>query len=74
MEWIQCSLKWPAFCEKGLNKPGVIVDVKDKDYNDKKFRGEFLIGDINTNRGVCDDCTVFSREATVVRYKILEWK
>jgi hypothetical protein len=52
-----------TFQGQGLAKPGVQVEMEDG----KKY----LIGDINANRGVCDDCTVFEREAIVLRYRVL---
>lgn len=29
----------------------------------------YLIGDINPNRGVCDDCTMFEPDAIVTAYQ-----
>lgn len=69
-DWIQVSLTWDEFYSQGLNKPGTIIEVKFKDhYNKKKTKRQFLIGDINTNAGVCDDCTAFDRDAKVMKYK-----
>ena len=63
MKWKTCGLVWHEFCEKGLNEPGTLVEIKDS--------GTYLIGDVNTNRGVCDDCTAFNRDAIVKRYKVV---
>lgn len=75
--WIECNLPWSGYDEKfdpvdsfeerGLNNPGTLVEIRESD--GKTY--QFLIGDINTLRGVCDDCTAFEKEATVIRYKVL---
>jgi hypothetical protein len=52
-----------SFCGKGLNKPGTMVEVDGKKY---------LIGDINANRGVCDDCAAFTSDSIVKRYKVIK--
>lgn len=48
---------------RGLNKPGVLIKTADGK--------EYLIGNINENRGVCDDCVEFSENEIVVAYKIV---
>jgi hypothetical protein len=58
--------KFPSFCGKGLNKSGILIEVKIK--NEVK---EFLIGDINEAKGVCDDCVEFGNDTIVLRYKII---
>lgn len=50
-----------GFCNRDLNKPGTLVEL-----DDGKL---YLIGDINGNRGVCDDCVAFDNSAIVKRYK-----
>jgi hypothetical protein len=61
------SDKWRAenkplsFTGAGLNKPGTWI---------KMANGKiYLIGHINTDRGVCDDCTVFEADEIIVAYK-----
>lgn len=51
-----------SFKGQGLDKPGTQIEVEGKLY---------LIGDINTNRGTCDDCSAFDPEAIVTRYRVL---
>ena len=66
--WSDCESQ-KSFCGKGLNKPGTLVEVLDN-----KELKQHLIGDINTLGGVCDDCMGFSKDAVVVRYKVLgDW-
>lgn len=57
-----------SFSGLGLNIPGTLIEVE-------TFDGlkQYLIGDINTNRGVCDDCCEFDRATVIKRYKIV-WK
>ena len=52
-----------SFAKRGLNNPGVLVRMQDG--------SEYLIGDINKIRGVCDDCTEFSEEAIVSAYLVV---
>ena len=66
MEWHQVSMTWREFRNSEFCKPGTIVTVKN--YN-KKWK-DYLIGDININGGVCDDCMNFEYEAKVKRYKV----
>jgi len=54
-----------SFCGKELNKPGTLVEILDN-----KELKQYLIGDINSLGGVCDDCMGFSKNAVVVRYKV----
>lgn len=51
-----------TFVGQGLAKPGTQIEVDGKLY---------LIGDINPNRCVCDDCTAFDMDAIVTRYRVL---
>jgi len=51
-----------TFLGRKLAKPGVEVEVGSKRY---------LIGDINRNGGVCDDCMAFEPTAVVTRYRVL---
>jgi hypothetical protein len=48
---------------RGLVKPGMLVRLKNG--------LEYLIGDVNLNRGVCDDCTAFDKDDIIVAYKIV---
>ena len=55
-----------SFCGRGLNNPGTLIEVE--------INGElkqFLVGDINCLRGVCDDCTAFDNETIVKRYMVV---
>lgn len=68
-EWIEINLPYwdvdkDSFKERGLAQPGTLIDTE---------KGVFLIGHINPNRGICDDCTEFDNETIVKRYKIV-WK
>lgn len=59
--------KQKSFCGRELNVPGTLVDIQQGD--EVKT---YLIGDINTYAGVCDDCTGFdTRMARVIRYKVV---
>lgn len=52
-----------SFAGLGLVRPGVQIEMADGK--------QYLIGDINRLRGVCDDCTAFEPEDIVVRYRVL---
>jgi|SRR5271157_6581731 len=56
-----------CFSRSELNRPGVLIEVQ---YKDGKT-GKHLIGHINTNCGVCDDCTAFNNDTIVLRAKVL---
>ena len=56
----------PSFDGQGFANPGVLIEVEE----DGEIE-QYLIGDINTNRGVCDDCVAFDRGAIVKRYKVI---
>jgi len=62
------KIKTMSFCGLGLNKPGVLIEVE----NGGELQ-QYLLGDINCNRGICDDCVAFGQETIVKRYKIV-WK
>lgn len=51
-----------SFDKRNLNKPGTLIETE---------YGQFLIGHINPNIGICDDCQMFSSETVVLKYKIL---
>lgn len=59
---LAAELETACFDGQGLNKPGTQIEVGEKLY---------LIGDINPNRGVCDDCIAFASDAIVTRYRVL---
>jgi len=65
MNWIDYGKSWNEFSREGLSIPGVVISVGGK---------ELLIGDINANAGVCDDCTEFSGDTIVDRYQPSERK
>lgn len=67
-DWQPVSMTWNEFCDAGLNKAGVLVEVRHKRNKQKE---QFLIGDINTIAGVCDDCVAFQRYDKVIKYKTL---
>jgi hypothetical protein len=56
-----------SFQTCGLCKAGTQIEVKFPFGVTKKY----LIGDINTQGGVCDDCRDFSNEDIVLRYRVL---
>lgn len=56
---------WDEFERAGLNKPGTIVYIEESKY---ESGGVFIIGDININRGLCDDCEAFRSNAIVSSY------
>ena len=55
-----------SFCGRGLNKAGTLIEVE----QDSVMK-QFLIGDINESRGVCDDCCEFNGDTIVKRYKVI---
>jgi hypothetical protein len=59
--------KKASFSLSDLCRPGVLIEVQDTRGNKKRY----LIGDINCNSGVCDDCTVFEPESIVLRAKVM---
>lgn len=74
MDWIEINLPYgpiygdnlkslDSFENRGLNKPGVLIKTADGK--------EYLIGNINEIRGVCDDCVEFSENEIVAAYKIV---
>jgi len=60
-----------SFCGLGLDKPGVLIEVEEQDTDGNLEDVQYLIGDINPSRGVCDDCTAFDKDAIVKRYKVV---
>lgn len=58
------KMKPLSFCGLGLNRPGILIEVE----HDNETH-QYLIGDINPGRGVCDDCVAFGTSAIVKRYK-----
>lgn len=63
------SLEQASLCFRNheLRRPGVLIEVKDEVSAPKQY----LIGDVNKNGGVCDDCMAFSHCAIVLRAKVL---
>lgn len=55
------SLK--CFCGLGLNNPGTLIELE----NGKLH----LIGTINTNTGLCDDCSAFDNSTIIKRYAVV---
>ncbi len=50
----------------GLNKAGTLIEVKLGEETH-----QYLIGHINTNCGVCDDCVEFGSDAIIKRYMVV---
>lgn len=63
------EVKRKSFCGRELNKPGTRIEI----LVGKELK-QYLIGDINTLGGVCDDCMGFGKDVIVVRYKNAEQK
>ena len=56
-----------SFSGLGLAKPGTLIEVE---YDGKL--NQYLIGHINDEAGICDDCKAFIKNKTIVkRYKIV---
>jgi len=68
--WVKYNKSWLDFENDGLARAGMFVEVKGNTY-DAEAVETYLIGDVNENRGVCDDCTAFPKGAIVLRYKQL---
>jgi hypothetical protein len=69
-------LKTMSFVGMDLNKVGTLIEVEideSEDDGEVKVKTEqYLIGHINENCGVCDDCTAFNIFDTIVkRYKVV---
>ena len=82
-KWKRCGLPYgpsyntdgsrkKTFSSEGLAKPGTIIEVDLPIGRRKTEVKEFLIGDINPLRGVCDDCVGFDKETVVLRYRRIE--
>jgi len=61
-----------SFYKRRLNKSGTLIDMEA--CPGESSAGIFLIGDINENGGVCDDCLRFNAATIVKRYKIIKIK
>jgi len=59
--------KLASFSYSELCRPGVLIEVQDT----AGTKSKHLIGDINCNSGVCDDCTAFEPETIVLRAKVV---
>ena len=80
-EWIIYGKPFLEMYNEDLNKAGTLIEVEIPNYvfNEEKHRSykkgtkkqKFLIGDININGGICDDCVSFEDICIVVRYKVL---
>ena len=62
----QAEMNLRSFSGRKLNRPGTLIEVEE----DGKVE-TYLIGHVNTNRGVCDDCTMFGPQAIVRRYAVV---
>ncbi len=74
IEWNKLCKEWdekqdqikkdnPTFCGNNLNKAGTLIKLEDNRV--------FLIGHINRNCGVCDDCVGFSGNAVIKEYSVI---
>lgn len=61
-EWEAAQENVKSFRLMGLNKPGTLIRLKNGTIH--------LIGTINTNCGVCDDCTAFGGNTVIESYSI----
>jgi hypothetical protein len=55
-----------SFCGRGLNKAGVLIEIEDRSGKITQY----LIGNINTLGGTCDDCHI-DEESVVKRYAVV---
>jgi hypothetical protein len=68
-EWIEVNLPFDGYSGDKLPhlgdilKPGMVVEMADG--------SQYLLGDINMNRGLCDCCAAFARGDIVKRYKVV---
>lgn len=62
------KIKSMSFVGLGLNQPGTLIEI-----DENGVSTQYLIGDINKLRGVCDDCVAFRESAIVKRYKVI-WR
>lgn len=60
------EFKKNCFVGLGLDKPGTLIEIVEHDVT-----MQYLIGNINENAGVCDDCMDFQNDAVVKRYMVL---
>lgn len=77
MNWIAFSGTWRAFKKLKLNVVGTRVEIAISQplygihphyITPPPKLEQFLIGDINPNAGVCDDCVAFDSCEVVTRY------
>jgi hypothetical protein len=57
------TLELDSFHKRGLAKPGVLVKIEGD--------GNFLIGHVNDEGGVCGCCSVIRPNSVVEKYKVL---
>jgi hypothetical protein len=79
--WIELNLPFdnilttrkqdPCFTNMNLDKAGTLIEVELKKEDGNIEIVQYLIGHINENCGVCDDCVAFERNTIVKRYKIV---
>lgn len=62
------ELEKNTFRGRGLNKPGTLVKVRNKNGSESLH----LIGSINEMRGVCSDFCAFSSDDIVVEYAVID--
>jgi hypothetical protein len=67
-EWIEYGKTWENFEGADLNRAGTVIQIATPE-----GPATYMIGDVNTLRGVCDDCTEFRRSAVVQRYAVV-WR
>jgi len=79
-EWIEYGKEWRQFwIHDKLSRSGLLIEMNievydhtegEEDFHTRENK-QFLIGDINENGGVCDDCRDFEMEDIVLRYKVV---
>jgi len=72
-DWVEINLPYgpvyggskelDSFRKRNLANPGTLIRMSNGN--------EFLIGDINSIRGVCDDCTEFNETEIVMAYRVV---
>jgi hypothetical protein len=65
MEWITCDMTWREFYDLSLNLPYTEIVLE----NERKL----LLGDINGNGGLCDDCMDddLRNDVKIIKYRHL---
>lgn len=59
-DWFEVNEKFRDLRQCGKIQPGMIIEMENGE--------RYLVGDINCNGGICDDCMAFDWEDVVKRY------